>query len=130
MNLDERNPALLLIDIQKGLDVEEFYGGGRNNPFAENNAAQILTRWRKLELPIFHIRHSSQNPNSPLHKSHLGFEIKDEVKPDNNEPVITKDVNSAFIGTDLKERLDKAAIITDSKQSLYRTLSLLLTELE
>ncbi len=61
-------------------------------------------------MPIFHIVHSSQNPISRLHESHPGFEIKDEVKPINGEPVIKKVVNSAFIGTDLKERLDNQGI--------------------
>ena len=32
------------------------------------------------------------------------------LKPKNDEPLIIKDVNSAFIGTDLKERLDSQNI--------------------
>ncbi|MDA3860839.1 MAG: isochorismatase family protein, partial [Melioribacteraceae bacterium] len=60
--------------------------------------------------PIFHIQHSSRNPESRLHKSNAGFEFKDEVKPIENEPIITKEVNSAFIGTDLKDRLDAEGI--------------------
>ncbi|MBT8205135.1 MAG: cysteine hydrolase [Eudoraea sp.] len=105
MSLITKNAALLLIDIQKGLDEVAFYGGGRNNPGAEQQAAALLDRWRSLGLPIFHIRHSSQNPDSPLHASKNGFSIKEAVKPLNGEPVITKNVNSAFIGTDLLELL-------------------------
>lgn len=110
MKLREQNTALLLIDLQKGFDEEAYWGGNRNNKDAETKCAGLLNTWRELGLPIFHIVHSSQNPNSRLHKSHPGFEIKDEVKPMQDEPVITKDVNSAFIGTDLKERLDKQNI--------------------
>lgn len=110
MNLKEQNTALILIDIQKGFDEEEYWGGNRNNKNAEEKCALILQKWRKLNLPIFHIVHSSQNPISKLHESHPGFEIKDEVKPIEGEPVIKKDVNSAFIGTDLKERLDSQGI--------------------
>ena len=62
MSLISDNAALLLIDIQKGLDEVAFYGGGRNNPMAEMQAAVLLARWRVLGLPIFHVRHSSQNP--------------------------------------------------------------------
>lgn len=102
-----KNTALLLIDLQKGLDELEFYGGKRNNPYAEENAAHILKTFRENELPIYHVRHSSQNPDSPLHKSKQGFEIKDEVKPMDNEPVYTKNVNSAFIGTGLNKDLKK-----------------------
>jgi len=40
-----------------------------------------------------------------LHESNKGFEFNDNVIPRENEPIITKDVNSAFIGTDLKAQL-------------------------
>ena len=105
-------PALLLIDIQKGLDECEFYGGKRNNPNAEENAAALLAHWRSRKLPVFHVMHSSQNPESPLHHSKSGFEIKEIVKPLAEEPVIVKDVNSAFIGTDLLDQLQKVGAST------------------
>ncbi|SHJ80193.1 Nicotinamidase-related amidase [Arenibacter nanhaiticus] len=110
MSLQEQNTALILIDIQKGFDDEKYWGGNRNNKGAEKRCAIILKKWRELGLPIFHIVHSSKNPLSKLHESHPGFEIKDEVKPIDGEPIIKKDVNSAFIGTDLKERLDSQKI--------------------
>jgi nicotinamidase-related amidase len=110
MKLREKNPALILIDVQKGFNEEAFWGGNRNNKNAEAKMAQILEKWRTLQLPVFHIVHSSVHPNSKLHASNSGFEIKDEVKPIDGEPVIVKNVNSAFIGTDLKERLDTQGI--------------------
>ena len=112
MDFKKNKPALLLIDIQKGLDQWEFYGGNRNNPQAEKNAANILDRWRALKLPVYHVRHSSQNTESPLHASSSGFDIKNEVLPIENEPIITKNVNSAFIGTDLEHQLREAGITT------------------
>ena len=102
--------ALLLIDIQKGLDEVDFYGGQRNNANAENNAALILNWFREKKLPVFHVKHSSQNPKSPLHDSKPGFAIKEEVKPLASEPVIVKTVNTAFIGTNLKDQLFKQNI--------------------
>jgi len=105
-------PALLLIDIQKGLDDLEFYGGERNNPDAEQNAGRILEHWRKNKWPLFHVQHCSVTPGSPLKEGLPGNELKDEVKPAAGEPVIRKNVNSAFIGTDLKERLDTQGIQT------------------
>lgn len=110
MPLKQRNTALILIDIQKGFDDEEYWGGNRNNKDAEQKSAMILKKWRALKLPVFHIVHSSQDPASRLHKSHAGFEIKDEVKPISGEPVIEKNVNSAFIGTDLQEQLESKGI--------------------
>lgn len=106
----ESKAALLLIDIQKGLDEWVFYGDNRNNLEAEGNAAKILGHWRNLNLPVFHIQHASQNLNSPLHASKPGFEIKKEVQPIRGEPIIVKHVNSAFIGTDLKARLEEKQI--------------------
>ncbi len=106
------NTALLLIDIQKGLDDHEFYGGNRNNPNAEKNMAAILQRWRELGLSVFHVHHSSRNPDSPLHPSKPGFAVKGGFGPSSGEPSYTKDVNSAFIGTSLKEDLRKAGIDT------------------
>jgi nicotinamidase-related amidase len=103
-------PALILVDIQKGFDDIEYWGGQRNNPDAEENAAKLLMLWREKGLPVFHIQHCSSNPVSPLQKKLPGNEFKDSVKPLGNEVVITKNVNSAFIGTNLKDILDKEAI--------------------
>lgn len=105
-------PGLLLIDIQKGLDNLEFYGGERNNPEAERNAGRVLDHWRKNKWPLFHIKHCSVTPGSPLTEGLPGNEHKEEVKPLAGEPVLKKNVNSAFIGTDLKERLDALGIHT------------------
>src|ERR1700744_5946154 len=106
------NPALILIDIQQGFDGTAAFGGERNNPDAERNAARLLAHWRDNGWPIFHIRHCSVKPGSPLAEGQPGNDFKPEVRPLPGEPVIKKDVNSAFIGTDLKERLDAQGIRT------------------
>ncbi len=105
-------PALILIDIQKGFDNIEYWGGQRNNFNAEENAAELLRLWRENDLPVFHIKHCSSNPASLLYETNAGNEFKDLVKPLHNERVIKKNVNSAFIGTSLKEQLDNAKIKT------------------
>src|SRR4249919_2410634 len=103
-------PALILVDIQKGFDNIEYWGGQRNNPDAEENASELLQVWRENKLPVFHIQHCSLNQKSLLHESNGGNEFKDLVTPIEGEPIIKKNVNSAFIGTDLKEQLDNAKI--------------------
>jgi nicotinamidase-related amidase len=103
-------PALILVDIQKGFDNIEYWGGQRNNPDAEENAGELLRLWRKHHLPIFHIKHCSSNPDSLLNEANEGNDFKDLVKPISIEPIIKKNVNSAFIGTDLKEQLDNLTI--------------------
>lgn len=112
MKLQEQNPALILMDIQKGFLEEEYWGGNRNNKNAEAICSNILNTWRTLNLPLFHVRHSSTNIKSKLHKTHKGFEFNDKITPLKNETIITKNVNSAFIGTDLKEQLDALNINT------------------
>ncbi|MCV9926976.1 cysteine hydrolase [Flavobacterium sp. LS1R49] len=106
------NPALILIDIQKGFDNIEYWGSERNNPDAEKNAGELLEIWRANKLPIFHIQHCSSNPNSILHETNPGNAIKDIVKPIKGETIIQKNVNSSFIGTNLKEQLDTDKIDT------------------
>lgn len=97
--------ALLLIDIQQGLQETNFYGTERNNPQAEENCQKILEAFRKKNLPLFHVQHCSTNPESPLHPTKKGNAFHPLVQPKNNEPIIQKNVNSAFIGTDLEARL-------------------------
>ena len=95
--------ALVLIDIQKGFD--EPYWGERNNPDAESNVARLLAAWRARGRPVFHVKHNSRSPKSPLHPANAGNAFKDLVAPGPGEPAFGKDVNSAFIGTDLEARL-------------------------
>ncbi|MDP9960398.1 nicotinamidase-related amidase [Chryseobacterium lathyri] len=112
IKLRDKRPALLLIDIQKGFLDEEYWGGNRNNINAEKISGILLEKWRDLGLSVFHIRHSSANLKSKLHESNPGFQFNDHVLPLPNESVITKNVNSAFIGTDLKEKLQEQNINT------------------
>jgi nicotinamidase-related amidase len=105
-----QNAALILIDIQKGFDDPVW--GRRNNPDAETNMAALLHAWRQTGRPIFHIQHLSRDPHSPLRASSPGSEFKDIVRPQGGEPIIQKQVNSAFIGTDLEERLRREGITT------------------
>lgn len=104
------SPALILVDIQKGFENILYWGGQRNNPGAEENAGELLRIWRMIDLPVFHVQHCSSNPESLLHETNAGNEFMDLVKPAGDEPIIKKNVNSAFIGTNLKEQLDNLKI--------------------
>ena len=104
-NFINKNPALILVDVQKAFLEKDYPGIKRNNYDAEFICGKILIEWRKLKLPIIHVRRISTNKKSKLHKSKPGFEFNDYVKPLNNEIVLTKKVNSAFIGTKLEDML-------------------------
>lgn len=111
-NVLQGRPALILVDIQKGFDNVDYYGGERNNPQAEKNAQRLLEHWRKQGWPLFHIQYSALNPRSPLVPTGPGFAFKDEVAPLPGEPVLQRHVNSSFIGTNLQQQLDEQGINT------------------
>ncbi len=95
--------VLVIIDVQKGFSDPRW--GVRNNPNAEKKMEKVLGEFRKHGLTVIHVRHDSRNPNSLLHSGKETFQFKDEVKPLEGEMIITKHVNSAFIGTDLEKVL-------------------------
>lgn len=95
--------VLLLIDIQVGFDDPTW--GDRNNPLAEENAQRLLGAWRTSARPVVHIRHVSSKRGSPL--SGAGTEFKPQVAPVSGEVIFEKSVNSAFIGTNLHEHLQR-----------------------
>lgn len=102
----EKNHALLLIDVQKGFEEVEYWGGNRNNPEAEQRISEILGLWRSQDMPIIHIMHNSTLPQSPLFPGKEGNKLMDIVLPQQDEPLMTKNVNSAFIGTELEKYLN------------------------
>ena len=102
--------ALLLIDVQKGFDEPRW--GRRNNDGAEENMHRLLGAWRDTGLPVIHVRHMSTTPGSSLAPGQPGNEIKALVAPREGETVVEKNVNSAFIGTNLQALLDERGIRT------------------
>lgn len=108
----DRNAALLLVDVQRGFDEREYWGGARNNPQAEARVADLLAAWRETGRPVVHVRHASTSPESPLRPDRPGHAFKPEAAPLPGEPVVTKSVNSAFIGTGLEDDLRARGIGT------------------
>ena len=100
--------ALLVIDVQKGLDDPKY--GQRNNPEAEKNIEKLIQFWRDHAQPLIHIQHASTEVNSPLRPDSDGFAIKSEAQPLTHEPLFVKNVNSAFIGTELESYLKNSGI--------------------
>jgi nicotinamidase-related amidase len=107
----EARCALLIIDLQKAIDdLGWAKDGPRNNPQAEANIARLLASWRAACRPIFHIRHDSLDPRSAYRPERPGNAFKPEATPLAGEAVVAKRTNSAFIGTDLEQRLRSAGI--------------------
>ena len=106
-------PALIVIDVQQGFAEQDAAGRRRNNPQALDRIIELLAAFRNRGLPIFHIRHASTEADSVFRPERTGFQVIAAARELPGEPVIVKNVNSAFIGTDLEARL---------RQSGYDTL--------
>ncbi|MFC7785441.1 cysteine hydrolase family protein [Rossellomorea sp. GCM10028870] len=105
-----QNSALIIVDVQKAFDDPKW--GERNNVNAEENISKILKVWRAKGGQVIHIQHTSDHPDSVFYPGNKGFTIKELVSPLEEEVVITKKVNSSFIGTNLEETLNKNHIKT------------------
>ncbi|MDQ3658035.1 MAG: cysteine hydrolase [Chloroflexota bacterium] len=79
-------------------------------PHAEGNAACLVGVWRAGGRPLVHIQHRSVNPDSPLWPEKPGVAIKSVVTPRDGEPLMTKTVNNAFVGTGLEQFLRERQI--------------------
>ena len=101
-------PALIVIDVQQGFAEQDAAGRKRNNPDALDRIVELLAAFRGKGLPIFHIRHASTEPDSVFRPERTGFQVIPAARELPGEPVIVKNVNSAFIGTDLEARLREA----------------------
>lgn len=91
--------ALMIIDVQQAIDDPSW--GRRNNSDAERCMCALLEHWRERGWPVIHVRHESLDPDSTYRPGQRGCAFKKEVQPRDEEHVVTKHVNSAFIGTAL-----------------------------
>ena len=109
----DSSTALLLVDVQKGVNDTRYYGGAtgrRNNPAAEANIASILNEWRRSDRRVAFTRHDSREAGSPLKLSLDSGAQLDGLEPRDGDVVVTKDVNSGFVGTSLEVDLRRAGI--------------------
>ncbi|MFD0998849.1 cysteine hydrolase family protein [Ohtaekwangia kribbensis] len=100
-----KQPALIVIDVQKGIDEAGHWGGNRNNPQAEENIVYLLRAWRDKNFPVMFVQHCSVSNVSPFRPGYAGNDFKDIVKPFVNDNVFKKSVTNAFIGTSLQQTL-------------------------
>ena len=103
MTLDLDRAVLLPIDVQQGFDEPGWPRGW--NEQVDANGLALLAEWRGAGRPIIHVRHDSIEPNSSLRPGAPGNAFRPGFGPQGDEPLVTKSVNSAFIGTDLDLQL-------------------------
>lgn len=110
MPSDFTNAVLLPIDMQKAFDNSSW--PRRWNKAVDANGLLLIEAWREAGRPIIHVRHDSVEPNSTLGPTRPGNAFRDGFGPKGDEPLVTKSVNSAFIGTDLDLRLRRLGVDT------------------
>ncbi|MCF2129931.1 cysteine hydrolase [Strepomyces sp. STD 3.1] len=98
-----QNAALVVVDVQQGFE-EAGYWGTRNNPSADDNIAALIDGWQASGRPVVFVRHDSVTPGSPLRAGYEGNGFKEYVERRRGsgggaELLVTKSVNSAFLGT-------------------------------
>lgn len=97
--------VLVSIDMQEAFDLP---GRPRRwNGDLDRNGLALLRSWRRRRLPIIHVRNESFECGSCFEASHRGFAFRPDFAPLPGEHLVTKSVNSSFIGTDLDLRLKR-----------------------
>jgi len=107
---DLTRAVLLPIDMQAGFDEPRW--PRRWNSDLEANGLALLAHWRRKTRPIIHVRHDSAESGSSLAPGTPGNALRVGFAPLAGEPLVTKSVNSAFIGTDLDLRLRRLGVDT------------------
>jgi len=105
MTIDFDCAVLLPIDMQQGFEDPKW--PRRWNSQADANGLALIRHWRERRRPIIHVRHDSIVKGSTLHPDNPGNRHRAGFEPQGDEPLVTKGVNSAFIGTDLDLRLKR-----------------------
>ncbi len=103
-----RPPALLIIDMQKGMQSPAL--PRRNNPGAEGNIQKLLAHWRATNQPVIHVRHISRSADSVFTLGQIGAEFQDPLLPLDSEHVVEKNVTDAFTHSGLERWLHARGI--------------------
>lgn len=109
MNTQIGQTPLVILDVQDAIDQPVW--NGKNNPNYVTVIRRLLALWRQKNWPVLHIKHDERTTTSSYHTHGPWNGIKAEVAPIAGETIITKEQNSAFIGTQLDEVL-KAMSVT------------------
>ncbi len=96
---------LLVINGQKSL--QDSWRGSPSNLSAEQNIGKLLAHWRRTGRLIVHVKHISQNPESPFFTRSPGCDFMETLQPQKGEVVIEKRRASAFAETNLLKFLRK-----------------------
>jgi len=98
-----RTSALLVIDVQNANTAE---GYRREEVFARIRG--LIGRAKSAGAPVIWVQHHASG--SPLERGSEGWQIVEEVRPDDGETVIEKEYLDAFVETGLRAELDRLGV--------------------
>lgn len=93
---------LIVIDMQKEIVVDELY----NFRNFKNNVIKLVSTARSNNIEVIFIKHDA-GANSNMSEGDIGFEIIDEIKPQNTEKTFVKTINSCFGNIEFNNYLEK-----------------------
>lgn len=92
--------VLLVVDTQKAIINEKLY----ESDLFEKRVSELIKKARSNGIEVIFVRHDD-GIGCELSKGNEGFEIYEDFKPENNELIFDKTVNSSFKNTGLLEYL-------------------------
>ncbi len=102
--------GLVIVDVQN-----DYFPGGKMELVkieqVAANAAKLLSHFRSMKLPTFHIQHTWEDETAPFFVAGSdGAKIHRSIAPGPNETVVVKHFPNSFRETRLLEELKKAGI--------------------
>lgn len=111
-SLDISKAALVLVDVQLGFR-DPAWGRSHNLDEGIANIVRLGRAWNQHGLPVVRVRHDSTHAQSTLRAGSRGNDLIPEVRELRSDLLITKTVNSSFLGTpDLAQWLRISGIST------------------
>lgn len=101
------NIILLVVDVQNAL----IKAHPHNEQRVIENIKKLILIARDNKKEVIYVRHDD-GKGTDLEKGADGWQIYNEITPDNSEFIIEKEYNSAFYKTGLKEYLESKEIDT------------------
>ncbi len=92
---------LLVIDMQKGIVDGELY----DYENFMDRTVRLIDAAREKHVEVIYFKHDA-GPGSGLTDGDEGFEIADEVRPEENEKVFVKTINSCFGNREFREYME------------------------
>lgn len=104
-------PVLIVIDLQEAMRSECLPDWPWANPDAPAQAARLLGHARGAGWRVIHVHHAADDPSDGFHPVNPLSAAMAEVAPRPGEEIVVKTGSSAFIGTDLAQRVAGAALV-------------------